>query len=292
MVITHKLAALAVSATLLIGGGTAALASSTAPAPQAPVAIATPAPAPSDVSVLVDGQTLAVSLVAPTVGDAIAAAGVTLGPSDRVDGGLAARLASGDTVTIQRVGASETARATALEFTTIRKNDASLPRGKTKVETRGVAGERVDIVRVVTADGQVESETVISSTTREPVDQVVLVGTKAPEVTSRSADRPTTTTTAAASTGTTSGAAINTANSAMWDRIAQCETGGNWGMLGPLFSGGLGFYNGTWDSFGGRDYAPNAGLATREEQIIVAEHIRSTVGIGGWGCAHVLGIVR
>jgi uncharacterized protein YabE (DUF348 family) len=78
----------------------------------------------------------------------------------------------------------------------------------------------------------------------------------------------------------------------MWDRIAQCETGGNWGMQGPLFSGGLGFYNGTWDAFGGRDYAPNAGLATREEQIIVAEKIRSSVGIGGWGCAHTLGYAR
>ena len=78
----------------------------------------------------------------------------------------------------------------------------------------------------------------------------------------------------------------------MWDRIAQCETAGNWGMQGPLYSGGLGFYNGTWDSFGGRAFATNAGLATREEQILVAEGIRSSVGIGGWGCAHVLGYVR
>jgi len=78
----------------------------------------------------------------------------------------------------------------------------------------------------------------------------------------------------------------------MWDRIAQCETGGNWGMQGPLFSGGLGFYNGTWDAFGGREFASNAGLATREEQIIVAERVRSSVGIGGWGCARILGYVR
>jgi len=78
----------------------------------------------------------------------------------------------------------------------------------------------------------------------------------------------------------------------MWDRIAQCETGGNWGMQGPQFSGGLGFYNGTWDAFGGQNFAANAGLATREEQIIVAERIRSSVGIGGWGCAHTLGLVR
>jgi hypothetical protein len=78
----------------------------------------------------------------------------------------------------------------------------------------------------------------------------------------------------------------------MWDRIAQCETGGNWGMQGPLFSGGLGFYNGTWDQFGGRAFATNAGLASREEQIQVAENVRASVGIGGWGCARVLGYVR
>ncbi|MFA5882888.1 MAG: transglycosylase family protein [Acidimicrobiia bacterium] len=78
----------------------------------------------------------------------------------------------------------------------------------------------------------------------------------------------------------------------MWDRIAECETGGNWGMQGPLYSGGLGFYNNTWDAFGGRDFASNAGLASREEQIIVAERVRSGVGITGWGCAHILGYVR
>jgi hypothetical protein len=63
-------------------------------------------------------------------------------------------------------------------------------------------------------------------------------------------------------------------------------------MVGPVFSGGLGFYNGTWDQFGGREFASNAGYATREEQIIVAERVRSSVGISGWGCAHVLGYVR
>ena len=78
----------------------------------------------------------------------------------------------------------------------------------------------------------------------------------------------------------------------MWDKIAECETAGNWGMQGPQYSGGLGFYNGTWDQFGGRQYATNAGLATREQQILVAEHVRSSVGISGWGCAHMLGYVR
>jgi hypothetical protein len=69
-----------------------------------------------------------------------------------------------------------------------------------------------------------------------------------------------------------------------WDRMAQCETGGNWSMVGSRYSGGLGFYNGTWDSFGGREFAARAGQATREQQIIVANRVADGVGLSGWGC--------
>ncbi len=74
-----------------------------------------------------------------------------------------------------------------------------------------------------------------------------------------------------------------------WDAIARCETGGNWAMQGPEFSGGVGFYNGTWNAFGGQQFAPNAGLATREQQIIVAERVRKQYGFGAWGCGKKLG---
>ncbi|MEO6467557.1 MAG: transglycosylase family protein [Acidimicrobiia bacterium] len=69
-----------------------------------------------------------------------------------------------------------------------------------------------------------------------------------------------------------------------WDGIAQCETGGNWRMQGSSFSGGVGFYNGTWTGFGGRQFAPNAGMATREQQIVVAERVYARFGLSGWGC--------
>jgi len=71
---------------------------------------------------------------------------------------------------------------------------------------------------------------------------------------------------------------------AYWDRMAQCETGGDWSMVGPRYSGGLGFYNGTWDSFGGREFAARAGQATREQQIVVANRVANDVGLSGWGC--------
>ncbi|MBK5288019.1 MAG: transglycosylase family protein [Acidimicrobiia bacterium] len=69
-----------------------------------------------------------------------------------------------------------------------------------------------------------------------------------------------------------------------WDGIARCETGGNWSMQGPKFSGGVGFYNGTWTGFGGREFAPNAGMASRAEQIVVAERVYARYGLSGWGC--------
>jgi Transglycosylase-like domain len=42
--------------------------------------------------------------------------------------------------------------------------------------------------------------------------------------------------------------------------------------------------------WGGREFAPNAGQATREQQIIVAERIRASVGFGAWGCAKRVGL--
>jgi hypothetical protein len=69
-----------------------------------------------------------------------------------------------------------------------------------------------------------------------------------------------------------------------WDGIARCETGGNWSMSGGSFSGGLGFANTTWRGFGGGEFAANAGQATREQQIVVAERVYARYGLSGWGC--------
>lgn len=81
-----------------------------------------------------------------------------------------------------------------------------------------------------------------------------------------------------------------------WDRMAYCETGGNWHMSGSRYSGGVGFANSTWNAFGGREFAANAGQATREQQIIVANRV-ATQGYGGvgaagysaWGCTARVG---
>ena len=85
--------------------------------------------------------------------------------------------------------------------------------------------------------------------------------------------------------------AAKAADDAVWDRIAACETGGDWSMRGSSYSGGVGFANSTWNAFGGQEFASNAGLATREQQIIVAERVRDYGGYTGWGCAYTIGLI-
>lgn len=105
-----------------------------------------------------------------------------------------------------------------------------------------------------------------------------------------------------------------------WDKLAQCETAQDW-QNGGRFAGGLGIMNnsrfpksgmGTWERYGGEQFAPSPDKATREEQIIVANRIsvegykqmverdpdwarrqgvpatylwdQKPVGLGGWGC--------
>jgi hypothetical protein len=61
-----------------------------------------------------------------------------------------------------------------------------------------------------------------------------------------------------------------------WERVALCEVAGNWGMVGPEYSG-IGFLNSTWAAYGGTHFAPIAGRASRDEQIIVGMRVT-----GGW----------
>jgi resuscitation-promoting factor RpfA len=68
-----------------------------------------------------------------------------------------------------------------------------------------------------------------------------------------------------------------------WDQVARCESGGNWGInTGNGYHGGVQFSASTWASHGGGEYAPSAELATREQQIAVAERVLATQGRGAW----------
>jgi len=78
----------------------------------------------------------------------------------------------------------------------------------------------------------------------------------------------------------------------VWDDLAQCEASGNWHInTGNGFFGGLQFVQSTWVGFGGLGYAPRADLASREQQIHIAEWVLRGQGWGAWpACSSRLGL--
>jgi LysM repeat protein len=93
-------------------------------------------------------------------------------------------------------------------------------------------------------------------------------------------------------------AGITTAGSAkaasVWDSVAACESGGNWHInTGNGYYGGLQFSSSTWRGFGGGAYASRADLATKAEQIAIAQRVLATQGPGAWPvCSKRAGLTR
>ena len=81
-------------------------------------------------------------------------------------------------------------------------------------------------------------------------------------------------------------------NGEIWDMLAQCESGGNWSInTGNGYYGGLQFHPQTWTGYGGEQYAPRADLATKAQQIAIAEKVLARQGWGAWpACSRELGL--
>jgi resuscitation-promoting factor RpfA len=77
--------------------------------------------------------------------------------------------------------------------------------------------------------------------------------------------------------------AANAAPDSTWDKVAQCESGGNWAIAtGNGYYGGLQFSAGTWKAFGGGAYASTANRASKDQQIAVAEKVLAAQGWNAW----------
>ncbi|MGW1672159.1 transglycosylase family protein [Streptomyces sp. NPDC002324] len=73
------------------------------------------------------------------------------------------------------------------------------------------------------------------------------------------------------------------ADSGVWDRIAKCESGGDWHInTGNGYYGGLQFAASTWRAYGGTAYAATADRASRAQQIAVATKVQRAQGWGAW----------
>jgi len=238
---------------------------------------------PKNISVTVDGATKTVASNGSTVADALQQLEVTLGAQDRVNPAPETALTEGLAVTVNRVEKKTVNETQPVAFKVTNQDDGNLAKGTKQVTTKGVAGEQTVTFEEVWVDGKLESRNQTGAqVTKNPVDQVVAVGTKVaapPPAAAAPASPP--------PAGNTSGVGLNLTNAGMWDRIAQCESGGNWHInTGNGYYGGLQFSASTWLANGGADFASRADLASREQQITVANRLYAKSGLGPWGCAH------
>ncbi|MHC6175756.1 transglycosylase family protein [Glutamicibacter endophyticus] len=170
-----------------------------------------------------------------------------------------------------------------IDFKTTKVKDKDLDKGKTKVKTEGEKGERKLTLRQEIRDGKKGEEEVLKSkVSKEPVTEVVRVGTKKPE-SSSSSD----------SSGSSKTKAPTGSISSTWAALAKCESGGNWSInTGNGYYGGLQFSASSWRAVGGTKYAPLPHQATAQEQIAAAERLRASGGWGHWpACARKLGLI-
>src|SRR5699024_4492984 len=210
-------------------------------------------------------------------------------------------------------------------FETETVEDDSLYEGTTKTTTKGKTGTTEKVYTDTVVDGEVtESELVSEEATEEPVTQVVAKGTKAksepepepaPEPEPEPAQEEKTSASSSCcaasekrstgsksnrsserssseSSGNTGASAPTAPSGSVWDRIAQCESGGNWSInTGNGYYGGLQFSASTWKAFGGGKYASTADKATRAQQIDIAKKVQAAQGWGAWpSCTSQLGI--
>ena len=226
---------------------------------------------PKSVSIVADGKADKTTTTAADVSQLLADAGITLGASDRVSQPGNAPVVNDMVIKVSRVDVSQTAEATeAVPFETLTTEDAALTKGEKKVTQAGVAGSINKSFKLVLVDGREASRTLVSqSVSAQPVTEKVTVGTK---------EKPK----PAANTGAGAPAMMN---EAMWDKIAQCESTGNWSINnGNGYYGGLQFDIRTWLGAGGGAYAPNASLATKAQQIDIANRVYAQRGLQPWGC--------
>ncbi len=206
----------------------------------------------------VDTQTVQYDAPAATVQELLKLYAVVLGPQDFTQPAITTPLTNGTAVNLVRV-ATETRQA-AEPYTVADQSlpDATMDVGTTRV-VDGVPGLQTVTYQIIRNNGNIVAQNPISKVpTQAATPKITYYGTKADW---------------------------------HWDKLAECETGGNWAAPGPTWQGGIGIWYGNWAAYGGTQYAPTAGQATREQQILIGMKIQKDHGWQAWGCAYTLGWV-
>ena len=200
------------------------------------------------------------TVAALTARQALTKLGVKVDKLDRVTPGPKHTLRDGDRVVFTNVAKVTRKVTESVGYNTVKHTDASMYTDQTKTVRAGRDGSRKVVYRITYVNGQEAGRKALKITVlRAPVDAIVKVGSKSRPV--------------APSANYASG------NSA-WDRIAQCESGGNWAEnTGNGYYGGLQFSLSTWHAYGGTS---RPDLVSREQQIAIANKVRAQSGYSSW----------
>ncbi len=199
-------------------------------------------------------------LAAPTVGRLLAAAGAPLQQADKVVPPASTPVIEGMRIVVTRIRVHNVAARMPLPAPLRRIQDPTMNISRRVVEDPGTPGTQDITFAVSTVNGVETGRRLLAhdvvTPARPSVQRVgAKPGTQVPPV----------------------------SNSATWDALASCESSGNWAInTGNGFYGGVQFNQITWKRHGGLRYAPRADLATREEQIAIAEVTRARQGWGAW----------
>jgi uncharacterized protein YabE (DUF348 family) len=217
------------------------------------------------------GVTRTVKLAAPNVAGLLEAAGAPLEQRDTVVPAATAPVVDGMAIHVTRVRIEKVTERVPLPAANKRIEDPTLNMSRQVVEDPGTPGTQDVTFAVARVNGVVTGRLPVANVIVTPARDGVLrvgakPGTEVPPV----------------------------SNGAVWDALAQCESTGNWAInTGNGFYGGVQFDQNTWERQGGLRYAPRADLATREEQIAIAEVTRARQGWGAWPtCSGRIGAAR
>ena len=201
-----------------------------------------------------------VHLPAPNVAGLLSAAGVPLQETDTVLPSAISPVVDGMQIQVTRNRIERVTERIPLSPNARRVEDPDMNMSRQVVEDPGSAGTQDVTYAVAVVNGVETGRLPVANVVINPArDSVVRVGTKP------GTELP------------------PVSDGSVWDSIAGCEAGGNWAInTGNGYYGGVQFDQGTWERNGGLRFASRADLASREEQITVAEVTRDRQGWGAW----------
>ncbi|MGI8993042.1 MAG: transglycosylase family protein [Nocardioidaceae bacterium] len=256
---------------------------------------------PKDLTVTVGKRKpVDVSTLGPTVNEVLIENGVKLTPYDEVKPKLSSRVDDNMSIVVTRVTKKKNNVVVSVPYDTVVRADASMYVDKARVARDGKAGTERVTYKIVRVNGKLVRDRVVArEELTAAVTKIEVHGTKerpapAPEPAPTPAPAPAPAPTPAPAPAPEPAPAVNyEPGSSVWDTIAQCESGGNWAInTGNGYYGGLQFSAGTWTGYGGGAYAPTANLASREQQIAIAEKVQAAQGWGAWpSCAAQAGLL-